>query len=556
MAPLLAWGDGASDASRSESQDVSQMPHEYISDLLEEIQTFVFQRRIRIKDNFKDFDLARTSRCTKPNFARALCSVVPFLKPFQVDALAEHFTERKLEVRWPREVNYVLFCEAINDVFGPSKLEKSPMQKVLLPGERLRSAGGYFKPKSFPGDEDRLGTILNKVAVLCRTRGVELSSCLRAKTGNECPRGSGKVPSSVLLQRFPFMSQFSNEDIDILVRRYTDKHGTVHLHALEMDVLEIVEANRAEEISAGVYSDQDENDEVPCGLEDTISQPSRSSRPVSSNLEDQRRPIRSASSGGRRARPQTAPMRREPLVRISLDQVLAKIASIMRKRSLRLPERFIDFDRLRKGVVAAGQMRSTLAILGLDLQRAELEVLEKAYSSIGPGDAATDPRNFFRYRDFCKDVGRLEAAKAAQKDGSQRSSSNSRLTKLVNIIKSKARARRLELYDAFLERNRGGIRGRVRRSTVLRVMHALGFPLTDLEVDTLCEGFSDEMGFNYYKFCSAVDPFMVTTHEKTEKAKKIAPIQIPTTVYFDASNRVVPHPGKMIRPSSAPQFRR
>ena len=26
------------------------MPHEYISDLLEEIQTFVFQRRIRIKD--------------------------------------------------------------------------------------------------------------------------------------------------------------------------------------------------------------------------------------------------------------------------------------------------------------------------------------------------------------------------------------------------------------------------------------------------------------------------------------------------------------------------
>ena len=32
------------------AQDVSHMPHEYISDLLEEIQTFVFQRRIRIKD--------------------------------------------------------------------------------------------------------------------------------------------------------------------------------------------------------------------------------------------------------------------------------------------------------------------------------------------------------------------------------------------------------------------------------------------------------------------------------------------------------------------------
>jgi len=27
------------------------------------------------------------------------------------------------------------------------------------------------------------------------------------------------------------------------------------------------------------------------------------------------------------------------------------------------------------------------------------------------GDAATDPRSFFRYRDFCKDVSRLEALK-------------------------------------------------------------------------------------------------------------------------------------------------
>jgi len=558
MAPLLAWADASesslSGAGHGESQD--GMPRDYIAELLEEIKTFVFQRRIRIKDNFQDFDLARTNRCTKPNFARALCSVAPFLKPFQVDALAEHFTERKLEVRWPRVVNYVMFCETINDVFGPSKLEKCPTKKVFLPGERLRSAGGYFKAKSFPGDEERLGAILNKVAVLCRTRGVELSSCLRSKTGNEYPRHSGKVPSLVLLQRFPFMSQFSNEDLDILARKYTDNHGTVHLHALEMDVYEIFEANRAEEISAGVYSDQDEDEEMASTFqEDAASQPSRSSRPASSNIEDQRRHCRSASSGARRARPQTAPLRREPVVTITLDQVLAKIVTIMRKRSLRLPERFIDFDRLRKGVVAAGQMRSTLTILGLDLQRAELEVLEKAYSSIGPGDAATDPRSFFRYRDFCKDVSRLEAAKA-QKNGSRRSSANSQLTRLVNIIKSKARSRRLEFYDAFKERNKGGIRGRVRRSTLLRVMHALGFPLTDPEVDTLCEGFSDEMGFNYYKFCSAVDPFMATIPEKMEKAKKIAPIQIPTTVYFDSSKQVVPHPAKLIRPSSAPQFRR
>eukprot|EP00913_Durusdinium_trenchii_P027470 g25763.t1 len=82
-----------------------------------------------------------------------------------------------------------------------------------------------------------------------------------------CPRGTGKVPACVLLQRFPFMSDFNSEDMDILVRRYTDAHdGFVRMQALERDVLHIIQDRGAEDAALGIHSDPDEDDaaeEVP-----------------------------------------------------------------------------------------------------------------------------------------------------------------------------------------------------------------------------------------------------------------------------------------------------
>eukprot|EP00913_Durusdinium_trenchii_P027319 g25630.t1 len=186
-------------------------------------------------------------------------------------------------------------------------------------------------------------------------------------------------------------------------------------------------------------------------------------------------------------------------------------------------------------------MRTVLAILGLDLQRAELEALDKAYDSVGPGDAATDPRTFFRYGDFCADIARMEVAVASKTDGPQRFSkfsANSPLASLLNMIKAKARSRRLELFTAFAERNRGGIRFRVRRSTMLRIMHALGFLLKET-------------------WEAVVDPFMAAHAPdwQKEKTKTAKPREArTTTMYFNFSNEVVPHP-KLSRPASAPHFR-
>ncbi|CAE7198528.1 unnamed protein product [Symbiodinium sp. CCMP2592] len=553
----IAWMESAELSELSKDSEVVDCD---IGSLIAQLQNYVFRRRVRIKDAFRDFDLARTSRITKPNFARALCTAAPILKPFEVEALTEHFTESGLQVCWPRVVNYTLFCQAIDDIFGPSNLEKAPKQKVPYPGEKLFSAGGYFKPKSASGDEE-LRVILYRVATLCKTRGVEFASCLRAHVDAEHPRGSGKVTAAVLLRRFPFMAEFSENDMSVLLRRYSDENGTVHLHSLETDVQDIMEVNRAEEQAAGVYSDDDDMDDALSRSQESPSpsfdapkgaqSPRKGRRPtryaVSARPWSRQRPPELQEEQPRTIRPQTAPSRRSKRADISCQEVLTKIGALSKKRCFRLKEVFRDFDRLRRGVVPCCQMRSALAIAGLDLLAAELQVLEETYSATGPGDSKDDPKTYFRYRDFCADVSLKEAPKP--KSDSSRAKSSAPLTKLISTIKAKARTRRLELLSAFADRSSGSVAGRVRRSALLRVMHMLGFPLTDLEVDLLCGAFSDDMGFNYLRFCSVVDPFMAPADE----SKKT--VQPPPSIYFDFAGRVVPHPS-LSRPASAPQLRR
>mmetsp|Transcript_96731 Transcript_96731/g.230219 ORF Transcript_96731/g.230219 Transcript_96731/m.230219 type:complete len:194 (+) Transcript_96731:302-883(+) len=192
-------------------------------------------------------------------------------------------------------------------------------------------------------------------------------------------------------------------------------------------------------------------------------------------------------------------------------------------------------------------MHSTLAILGLQLPRRELEALEMAYGAPGPGDSTTAPSSFFRYRAFCADISELEAA--ARKEKEPRRCADLPLAKLLNAIKAKARSRRLELFDAFAEKHRGGKGGRVRRSTMLRTMQALGFLLKDSEIDILCKAFCDDRGFDYRRFCLVADPNMAEGEEVKAKIQPAA-----NNVYFNIHGEVVPHP-TLRRPASSPLLR-
>eukprot|EP00930_Biecheleria_cincta_P070949 TRINITY_DN5850_c0_g1_i1.p1 TRINITY_DN5850_c0_g1~~TRINITY_DN5850_c0_g1_i1.p1 ORF type:complete len:812 (+),score=125.16 TRINITY_DN5850_c0_g1_i1:97-2532(+) len=811
MAPQESWSFDDITEDTSDGLEVGS--------LIEKIQTQVYHRRIRVKDAFADFDKFRSGRVTKSNFARALNQLLPSVLSAEADTLAEHFTENGPQVRWPMVVNYTKFCQIIDEVFGPASLDATPAAKVPLPGWGLSCAGGHFKATTRPADEHRIGHILNRIAMLSKTRGIEWTTCLRTKAHTECPRFSGKVSPAVFCRRFPFTTSFSEEDMQILQRRYTDKDGVFHLHALEFDVQNIMEEAEQREgewqsewIHPGIARDEEdeyfqqsfaqqsatptaaslsvsEDGEVPVpwqrpksahsrlgsALQQSFSQSQQAATPTAASLSvsedgevpappqrpksahsrlgsmgqirtapaekhdwsrpginrndnntehlqqsfsgaqriitptshsisaseqeetpaprqrpksanprlgstgqcctgkaewiipdvshdedneytqqslheataeaaiDQlapeepeicvprqrpksahsslgatgqqsrtvlaekampQQPQRTMSACGSRSnfttgehenesmaqqrpksavtnsrrpshqsnhstrmnrpRPSTAPMIHsasspshpglavvgfKTTAKPTSQDVMAKLQAIVAKRRLRLHDRFIDFDQLRKGVVTPGQMRTVLGIMRIDLRAAEYQVLEEAYKDPGPPDSM-NREPFFRYRDFCADV----AFKQDGQEQSFKSTSGCALKKMIMSIRAKAKCRRLELYTAFDDRCNGKPARRVNRSVLLRIMHLLGFPLTEPEVDMLWEAFSDQHGFDYLKFCTDVDPFMASDAALWHaKCKKLQP---PTTRYFEQSGLVCSHHARLTRSASAPRARR
>jgi len=288
-------------------------------------------------------------------------------------------------------------------------------------------------------------------------------------------------------------------------------------------------------------------------------------RPVSASGSLSRLPQKS----GTKQRPASAPMGRSrsagSLAKTGFhstalpthEQVINKIQGIVKKRRIRLHDRFVDFDRMRKGVVTASQFRTTLGIMRIDLRQAEFQVLEEAYQNEGPGDDESDPKCFVKYTQFCDDVDGKQARSAQasfQSDKHRSFRSMSGLNDLLAYIRSKTKSRRLELYGAFDDRCKGAPVRRIGRTTMLRVMHLMGFPLTEHEVDTLCNAFSDEYGFDYLQFCTVVDPFMAHDAAVFEATSKKP--QPPTTRYFNLQGDVVTHHKMPTRPSTAPSRRR
>jgi hypothetical protein len=85
----------------------------------------VWERRIRIKDIFLDFDKARLNRITRPQFARAVSQLrIEGLQPNAVDALAERYVFEGDASR--NVIAYRRFLEDVENAFTLAGLERRP----------------------------------------------------------------------------------------------------------------------------------------------------------------------------------------------------------------------------------------------------------------------------------------------------------------------------------------------------------------------------------------------------------------------------------------------
>ncbi|OLP77868.1 Pentatricopeptide repeat-containing protein, chloroplastic [Symbiodinium microadriaticum] len=282
-----------------------------------------------------------------------------------------------------------------------------------------------------------------------------------------------------------------------------------------------------------------------------------------------------------------------------ISQVLTKIGALSKKRCFRLKEVFRDFDRLRRGASCALLPNAFCACFAVRMQcdNGALFKVEQALDVFIPKisirDSKDDPKTYFRYGDFCADVSLKEARslslvlslcqvvqlKAAmdgarrnaskclqqapkQKNDSGRMASSAPLTKLISTIKAKdpevgtLQCLRRQAQGRFLQEASGrevafqegaaaaslavSVGGpriwkltcSVAPSELAPAFAALGFGY--------CAGKSvrDDMGFNYLRFCSVVDPFMAPADESKKAVQPPPRASQIMSIYFDFAGRV------------------
>lgn len=446
-------------------------------------QEHIFPRGIRTKDKFVDYDPLRSGKVTKSQFIRGVGQMGLQLSDDDAGKLADEYTGSKAGA--PQVVNYKDFCEKVDSVWTVPKLEQLPLCDVAKPGASL--------PPSFRAsaveDQSKLDHALHRVALLVKTRGVELKYCFQdherglaephkhwsdpARPGAlTVPRRSGKVTVEQFLRCFPFMKELDNASVQLLVDRYSTPSGDVQYIQLHNDVKEIV---------------------------DTSPPPF----PMSAL----------------KIRPDGASWSQQALT--AVEKIQAKVV----EGRMRLCEHFQDFDPLRKGVCRPGHVKTVFSVLKLEVDMKDFDELTSTY---------TREDGMFWYKGFCADIekaftcvgleqeplARITAPDSSSTAGARRnrilltSEEQTWIAQLEEQLRARTKKQRLPLRTLFQDFDKTN-RGHVTKSQFHRVMHMLGFEVKKAHTDLLCRLYCDlgnHQEFNYLDFCGSCDP--PTVHEK------------------------------------------
>lgn len=465
----------------------------------------MFQRRIRVKDAFSDFDRLKCGRCTQPQFLRALRMLVPFLLPSDCTALMEHFTEKDLQLLSAQAVNYQAFVTQVEEVFTVPGLERMPTREVQKPGQGLVGSKLHFRP-AVVKDEGALDRLLARVALLCTTRGVVLRTCFQDAERSMCtslrtPRFSGKVTPAQFWKQFPFSKDVSPEEQGLIESRYTTDSGDIHYVAFHEDVV-------------GKIAD----------LHDR-------SRPVPALLLEAKSPTSAHggySAGG-----------------FDRGHVVHRLKAIIKERRLRPAGVFVEFDRMRHGLCTIREAGTALTILGLQLSHKDEKDLVHLF---GASDG------MFNYHDFCKavqeaqlpavDAKALDATllpAAAPTSGRQRLQLDEKGEAELQVLEASIAKRMTSLatplktcFQDFDQTHRGY----VTKTQFLRVMDMVRVPLSQQQQELLSQAYVNPGGqFGYIDFCQSIDA-LKGTKEPVELTELCTALLKRPSKYFNGQGQV------------------
>lgn len=539
---------------------------EGVTDDIERIQAHVFRRRVRVKEFFTNFDMLRKGRCTREEFQRGLANIIyPNMfndpeTPIDAEAIAEYFVEHGRFIHEPQVVNYVKFCDVVEEVFNVHQLEGKPHGVVPEPGERVLDAGG-FKPRAVR-EEAKLWQVMRRVATLTETRGVDLSTCFNVRNRTDADIRAGRIEPKDFLANFPLAQStevkpaaLSHAECHLLIQRYTDDNGFIRLFAFQRDIENLIKPVTSDETP---FLTAAQNTRVLFLRESRgfpMQRPpgtKRQARPMSARATMSssttaatapRQDVafgvpgtagtvrqRPATAGASRSMRQPQSARATP-ARPKLD-VIDKLQKSVLQGSLRLRGCFQEGDWLRRGVCTFTQMRTALSVLRVELDPGEYEELFNRYKN---------SEGMFCYRDCCSavDVG-IDAAMSDA--GGNQTSAVRALTnkgpclhnsdrveheKLEAAISKRVTGRTMEVISVFddFAASHWAKPGHVTIGQFQRAMDMLGFRLNEKQRVLLCQAYCDtefSNEFNYVDFCASVDPSCLRAGASDAVKEKIA----------------------------------
>ncbi|KAF8822930.1 hypothetical protein IE077_001887 [Cardiosporidium cionae] len=186
--------------------------------LRDEITRHIVQKKIRLKENFRDFDGLRRKRVSTSQFHRLLDQAGVHLSEAEFEEIAAKFEDECGDIR------YVDFIREIDEA----------SRRNCLSFQNIPTADLQQDKAKFVDSEclRRLHFLLHHVT----THGISLKHCY----SDFDPLKRGSCTTGVFMRNFPLSfpyGKFSTEDVDTIVRNFRNADGDV-LYRLLNDVLE------------------------------------------------------------------------------------------------------------------------------------------------------------------------------------------------------------------------------------------------------------------------------------------------------------------------------
>ena len=529
----VAEGKPALSASLSASSPALAQCTRDVPTLLAAVRAYVHQRRVRLKEVFRDDDKLRKGLVTRAQFYRGLATAVRGFDftPSEIGALADEYAEPLvLDPQGAPWVKWVVFVGDVDRVFTLDDLEKRPTLDVEVEvasahagphGGACGASLGGAAPRSIDEASDvHVTALVARLAEEVRVKGLELAPFY--EDFDRANRGCVTVPVfKRVLSMVGLLPLLTADNVELLVAKF-----------LETAVVSIYDSHHHPDVNYKAFIAALELATQAPGLAGSGSVPNtatfrhsvasrvapahddgsslggatrmlgpESSASFGATLEGPLHSTRGTAMGGRDGAP-------PPDAATVVDDIVAQ----MRARRIRLHDFLTDGDKLRSGEISGARFRSAIGRAVLTLTTTDLDVLHAAFASRRHADLV-DWRAFagamasgLAALDGCEAPASTTASTTPEHvDGAQ-------FDALLAKIRTEVAHRRLHMKPYFQDYDpHNGCY--VTRTQMCAVLDKMKLPLSQADVELLCQAFEVPAGLhpvgqvfiNYKSFVKRVD---------------------------------------------------